>query len=85
MKNVEFDRKWLIKELERKNAELNQMEELMKQKDSALKGSMDKAFTIDILIFKIKQMNHNFNKDKTKLDHDNQIRVQHLSREIDQV
>ena len=61
------------------------MESLLKQKDQALKGSVDKTLTIDILIFKIKQMNQHFNKDKAKLDSENQIRVASLSREIDQV
>lgn len=61
------------------------MKSLLKQKDEALMAFDSRKFTIDIMIFKIKQLNENFMKEKTKLQTAHKDDIIKLKKEIDQL
>ena len=64
---------------------MKKMEETMRKKDESLRLLDDRKITIDILIYKIKQMNLNFHKEKLKITHNYTTNANNLLKEIDQL
>ena len=81
--NINKDKQSLLVEIDQKNKLLLQMKDLIRQKDDALRSFESRKATINILVYKIKQMDMNFRKEKNKLEAINKADVQTLYREID--
>lgn len=61
------------------------MKELLRKKDDVLKAFDGRKVTIDILVFKIRKMNENFEAEKNKFRNLHMADVENLQREIEQL
>ena len=81
--SINKDKQLLLVEIDQKNKLLQQMKDLIRQKDDALRSFESRKATINILVYKIKQIDSNFRKEKNKLEAINKADVQTLYKEID--
>ena len=81
--SINKDKQLLLVEIDEKNKMLQQMKAIIRQKDEALRSFESRKATINILVYKIKQMDLNFRKEKNKLEAVNKADVETLYKEID--